>query len=167
VHARKAWLRGLSPSENRDVPPLDPARVYRLKAEFPALEVVINGGITSLEEAESHLAHVDGVMLGRAAYQSPALLSAVDSRLFQAQDPSQSLRDAVLCYSRYMKRSLEEGVPPWALTRPLLGLYRGEPGARAFRRLLSVDAHRPGANVGLLAEALSAVDNAPPSAVAA
>jgi tRNA-dihydrouridine synthase A len=167
VHARKAWLRGLSPRENREVPPLDHARVYRLKAELPALEIVINGGITSLEEAESHLAHVDGVMLGRAAYESPALLSAVDSRFFHAQDPSRSLRDAVLCYMGYMKPRLEEGVPLWALTRPLLGLFRGEPGARAFRRLLSVEAHRPGANLSLLAEALSAVTCAPPSAAAA
>ncbi len=167
VHARKAWLKGLSPSENRNVPPLDYARVYRLKDDFPDLELVINGGITSLDDAERHLAQVDGVMLGRAAYKNPALLAAVDGRFFGAQPPAPQPREAVRAYRAYMARKLAEGVPLSALTRPLLGLYQSVRGARTYRRLLSVDTHRPGAGLGLVEEALEAVEYVQPAAAAA
>lgn len=167
VHARKAWLKGLSPSENREVPLLDYGRVYRLKSEFPDLEIVINGGITSLDDAERHLAEVDGVMLGRAAYKNPALLGEVDARLFGWHCPTLRARDAVLAYRNYMKAKLDEGVPLWTLTRPMLGLYQGVPGARAFRRILSTDVHRPGADLNLITDALRAVERTQPTAVAA
>src|SRR6185312_7381679 len=108
VHARKAWLEGLSPKENREVPPLDYKLVYRVKQENPGLTIIVNGGITSLDEAEAHLAHVDGVMLGRAAYQNPAILAEVDARFFG--DPLRNLDDALEEFSLYVERKLEEGI---------------------------------------------------------
>src|SRR5947209_13204848 len=128
VHARKAWLAGLSPKENRDVPPLDYALVWRLKRENPNLAIVVNGGIASLDEAERHLQHVDGVMIGRTAYQSPAVLAEVDGRIFGAapRDVDGAVRD----YLVYVARKLDDDVPLNAMTRHMLGLFSGRPGAR-------------------------------------
>lgn len=152
VHARKAWLMGLSPKENREVPPLDYELVYEVKKENPHLTVVVNGGISSLDQAISHLAHLDGVMMGRSAYQSPALLADVDARLFG--DASRELDDAIRSYVTYVERKLRNGVPLNAMTRPLLGLFNGRPGARRFRRHLSENATRAGANAETLRAAL-------------
>jgi len=154
VHARKAWLEGLSPRENRDVPPLDYDLVYRVKRERPDLTIILNGGIASLDEAQIHLAHVDGVMMGRAAYQSPTLLAEVDARLFG----DENARDAIAAaeaYIDYIAARLGEGVPLHAMTRHMLGLFHGKPGARLFRRHLSQNATRPGADVEVVREALA------------
>ncbi|HEY1631346.1 MAG TPA: tRNA dihydrouridine(20/20a) synthase DusA [Rhizomicrobium sp.] len=153
VHARKAWLAGLSPKENRDVPPLDYELVYRVKRENPAFTIVINGGIASLDEAERHLAHVDGVMLGRAAYHTPAMLAEVDTRFFGGAPVA--LDDAVDSYRAYIAKKLSEGVPLNAMTRHMLGLLNGKPGARLFRRHLSENATRPGAGLAVLDAALA------------
>jgi tRNA-dihydrouridine synthase A len=153
VHARKAWLEGLSPKENRDVPPLDYELVYRVKQENPALAIVLNGGIDTLEQAEQHLAHVDGVMMGRAAYQSPALLADVDARFF-AGEPVE-IEDALAVWRAYVAEQLARDVPLHAMTRHMLGLFNGRPGARAFRRHLSEHATRPCANLATLDAALA------------
>ena len=152
VHARKAWLEGLSPKENRDVPPLDYPLVYRVKQERPQLTILVNGGIENLEQAESHLAHVDGVMLGRAAYQSPALLAEVDARFFGAAPVD--LDAAVEAYVEHVERQLHQGARLHPLIKPMLGLYNGRPGARLFRRHLSENAVRLDAGIGVLREAL-------------
>jgi len=160
VHARKAWLSGLSPKENRDVPPLDYPLVYRLKAERPALTIVINGGVASLDEAEGHLAHVDGVMLGRAAYHEPGLLGEVDRRMFGEATVDVSAEEAVARYRLYVARQLERGVRLPALIKPMLGLFTGRPGARSWRRILTVESTRSGAGVEVIARALSAIGEA-------
>jgi tRNA-dihydrouridine synthase A len=157
VHARKAWLQGLSPKQNRDVPPLDHGRVYRLKADRPDLEIVINGAIASLDAAQGHLEHVDGVMLGRAAYHDPWLLADVDRRLFGAANPVESRKQAVEAYLPYVEGELARGVPLAAMTRHVLGLFNGLPGARAFRRHVSENAHRPGAGTEVLTRAVAQV----------
>jgi tRNA-dihydrouridine synthase A len=153
VHARKAWLEGLSPKENRDVPPLDYALVYRVKQERPNLTIVVNGGIETLDQAEEHLRHVDGVMLGRAAYQSPAMLADVDARFFGGA--AADLDAAVERYVQYVERRLHEGARLHNLIKPMLGLYNGKPGARLFRRHLSEEAVKHGAGVTVLREALA------------
>ena len=155
VHARKAWLAGLSPKENREVPPLDYELVYSIKRENPRLAIVVNGGVASLDDAARHLARVDGVMMGRAAYQSPALLAEVDETFF-GEIPSGADK-AVADYIRYIERGLGEAVPLNAMTRPMLGLFNGRPGARAFRRHLSEHATRPGADIAVLGDALAHV----------
>jgi len=155
VHARKAWLSGLSPRENREVPPLDYAVVYALKRARPDLTIIVNGGISSLEEAEAHLAHVDGVMLGRAAYQTPQLLADVDTRFFG--DEIHDVSEAVEAFVEYVETKLSEGVPLNAMTKHMLGLFHGQPGARLFRRHLSENATKKGAGVSVLREALSFV----------
>lgn len=153
VHARKAWLQGLSPKENREIPPLDYERVYRLKREFPQLVVVINGGITTVPAIREHLAHVDGVMLGRAAYHEPYVLAQVEAALYDMPLPS---RDSVLQHMRpYIEAELARGTALKHITRHLLGLYQGEPGARAFRRRLSEGAHLSGANWSLIEQAMA------------
>ncbi len=152
VHARKAWLKGLSPKENRDVPPLDYELVYRVKRENPALTIVLNGGIANLDQAEAHLAHVDGVMLGRAAYHAPAMLADVDARFFGGAP--RDVDAAVADYALYVARKLADGVPLNAMTKHMLGLFNGRPGARLFRRHLSENATRKGANAQTLANAL-------------
>ena len=157
VHARKAWLDGLSPKENREIPPLNYDRVYRLKAERPDLEIVINGGIRSLDEAEAHLARVDGVMIGRAAYQNPCLLAEADRRLFGAPAPAVGRQAVVEAMIAYTRRETARGVPVKSITRHMLGLFNGLPGARAWRRSLSETAHRPGAGPGVIAAAFDAV----------
>jgi len=155
VHARKAWLEGLSPKENRDVPPLDYELVYRVKRERPHLTILVNGGIETLEQAEEHLTHVDGVMLGRAAYQNPILLAQVDARFFGGA--SVDVDAAVEAYAGHVARQLAQGSRLHPLIKPMLGLYNGRPGARLFRRHLSEHAVRDGAGIAVLHEALSFV----------
>ena len=153
VHARKAWLSGLSPKENREVPPLDYPRVHRLKREFPDLVVAINGGIATVEAVQAQLAHVDGVMLGRAAYHDPYLLARLEHALYGVPLPS---RQSVLQRLRpYVEAELARGTALKHITRHLLGLYQGEPGARGFRRVLSEGAHLPGAGWALLERAVA------------
>jgi tRNA-dihydrouridine synthase A len=158
VHARAAWLEGVSPKENRELPPLNYELVYRVKRENPALTIVVNGGIADLDSAEAHLAHVDGVMLGRAAYQAPALLADVDRRFFRL--PPRALDEAVARYMDYVARKLDEGVPLHAMSRHMLGLFNGRPGARLFRRHLSENATRRGAGIETLHTALAFVETA-------
>jgi tRNA-dihydrouridine synthase A len=160
VHARKAWLKGLSPKENRELPPLDYGLVYRLKVERPALTIVINGGVANLDEAEAHLAHVDGVMLGRAAYHTPGLLGAADRRLFGAVGPDVDPWTAVARYRPYIERRRARSVGLPTLVRPILGLFSGQPGARAWRRILTVDSLRPGAGFEVVEAALAAIADA-------
>ena len=155
VHARKAWLEGLSPKENRDIPPLDYQLVYRVKQEHPKLKIVLNGGINTLDEAEAHLAHVDGVMLGRAAYHSPAMLAEVDKRFFGGD--AASFDAAVEAYVQYAAEQLEQRVPLNRLTKPMLGLFNGKPGARLFRRHIAENANLRGANLQTLRDALALV----------
>ncbi|MCU0897145.1 MAG: tRNA dihydrouridine(20/20a) synthase DusA [Burkholderiales bacterium] len=170
VHARNAWLRGLSPKENRDVPPLRYAEVHRLKREFPELEIIANGGIHTLEEAEAQLAQVDGVMLGRAAYHDPWLLASVDARIFHEPCNVPSRRQVVDAMIVYARRQREAGVAVRSIARHMIGLMHGGPGARVWRRMLSdprlLAENRP----ELLGDALAAADRArgtrPPRAAA-
>jgi tRNA-dihydrouridine synthase A len=155
VHARKAWLKGLSPKENRDVPPLDYALVRRVKAERPHLSVVLNGGVRSLAEAADHLTWADGVMMGRAAYEHPWQLAAVDSTLFGEPDPVATPHEAIERFIPYVERELDKGTPLAAMTRHILGLFAGRPGARLFRRHLSENAHKRGAGIEVLHDALA------------
>jgi tRNA-dihydrouridine synthase A len=161
VHARKAWLQGLSPRENRDVPPLDYDRVFRLKAAHPKLPVVLNGGVATVEQAASFLDRVDGVMMGRAAYQEPWRLMAVDPLIFGAAATFLHAKAAVEAYMPYIERELAHGTRLASITRHMLGLFRGVPGARAFRRLLATEAVKPGAGVKVLADALAQVVDSP------
>jgi tRNA-dihydrouridine synthase A len=156
VHARKALLQGLSPKENRDIPPLNYPLVYRLKRERPDLTIVLNGGVPSLEAAEGHLAHVDGVMLGRAAYHTPGILGEADRRIFAgAEDISPA--EAVARYRPYMAAQLAAGTRLAAMTRHMLGLFTGAPGARAWRRILTVEGVKSGAGLEVVDAALEAV----------
>ncbi|WP_293676368.1 tRNA dihydrouridine(20/20a) synthase DusA [uncultured Phenylobacterium sp.] len=156
VHARKAILKGLSPKENRDVPPLNYPLVRRLKRERPDLTIVINGGIGSLDEAQDHLAHVDGVMLGRAAYHTPGILGAVDARVF-GEARVVSAVEAVEAYREYIAAELARGTHLAAMTRHMLGLFHGAPGARTWRRILTVEGVRPGAGLAVVDRALAAL----------
>jgi len=154
VHARKAWLRGLSPRENREVPPLDYGRVYRLKQAFPGLLVVINGGIRNGLAVHDHLGKVDGVMLGRAAYHDPYVLAGIDADLWATSSPG---RDEVLLSIRpYVEAELARGTPLRHIARHLLGLYHGQPGARHFRRILSERMRNPQAGWEVLEQAMLA-----------
>ena len=164
VHARKAHLKGLSPKENRDVPPLDYPLVWRLKRERPQLTIVINGGVGSLEEAEAHLQHVDGVMLGRAAYHTPGILGEVDARLFGGGE-TVSAAQAVERYRPYLAGQLARGTHLAAMTRHMLGLFHGEAGARTWRRILTVESVKAGAGLEVVDAALSAVTGAAVSAL--
>jgi tRNA-dihydrouridine synthase A len=157
VHARKAWLDGLSPRENRDVPPLDYDRVYRLKAAHGGLRVVLNGGIVDLDQAAGHLGHVDGVMMGRAAYQEPSRLLSVDPMLFGEAAPFASPKAAAEALVPYIERELARGARLHAITRHVLGLFRAVPGARAFRRHLATEAVKPGAGVATFRAALALI----------
>lgn len=167
VHARKAWLNGLSPKENRDIPPLDYDRVYRLKAALPHVPITINGGIKSIAEAKQHLAHVDGVMLGRAAYQEPWRLLTVDSELFGETPPHATMKDVFAAMLPYIERQLAEGTRLHSITRHFVGAFHGVPGARAFRRHLAENGVRPGAGVNVLRDAIALVDDRARAAVAA
>ncbi|MCB1488224.1 MAG: tRNA dihydrouridine(20/20a) synthase DusA [Bauldia sp.] len=156
VHARKAWLQGLSPKENREVPPLDYGRVHALKRRLPDVFVGINGGIHSLDEAAAQLDHVDGVMLGRAAYHTPAILLDVDRRFFGAGADGDAVA-AVMAMVPYIEDRLAEGTRLAQVTRHMLGLFHGRPGARRWRQILSVEGARPGAGIEVLDRALAAV----------
>ena len=159
VHARKAILKGLSPKENREIPPLHYDYVYRLKADFPDLEICLNGGVQSLEEAQAHLAHVDGVMIGRAAYNTPAVLLGADRLIFGDGSPQadRSRHDLVRAFIPFIERQVADGVPLNRVTRHILGIFNGLPGARAWRRYLSENAPRNGSGAETVRQALSLV----------
>jgi tRNA-dihydrouridine synthase A len=157
VHARKAWLNGLSPKQNRDIPPLDYDRVYRLKRAMPQVPIVINGGITSMAEAKRHLDHVDGVMLGRAAYQEPWRLLQVDPELFGEAAPHPTMKAALEALIPYIDDQLARGERLHSITRHVIGAYQGVPGARAFRRYLSEFGVKPDADASVLLKAMVAV----------
>ncbi|WP_280979551.1 MULTISPECIES: tRNA dihydrouridine(20/20a) synthase DusA [unclassified Bradyrhizobium] len=167
VHARKAWLNGLSPKENRDIPPLDYDRVYRLKAALPGVPIIINGGIASLAEARQHLAHVDGVMLGRAAYQEPWRLLAVDSELFGEASPHATMKDVFAAMMPYIEVQLALGTRLHSITRHFVGAFHSVPGARAFRRHLAENGVKPGAGADVLRDAIALVDDRAPASIAA
>ena len=158
VHARKAWLNGLSPKENRDIPPLDYDRVYRLKAALPNVPIIINGGIGSIAEAVRHLGHVDGVMLGRAAYQEPWRLLEVDPQLFGEAAPCASMKDVFEAMFPYIEGQLAQGTKLHSMTRHFVGAFHGVPGARACRRHLAENGVRPGAGVDVLRDAIARVE---------
>ena len=158
VHARKAWLKGLSPRENRNRPPLDYGLVHALKRRFPNVPVVLNGGLAALAEMRAELDHVDGVMAGRAAYQNPALLLDVDAVFFNEAVPVAGAVEAAEAFIPYVEARLAEGVPLYAMTRHLLGLFNGFPGARGWRRHLAMEAVKPGADTRVLLAALQHVD---------
>ena len=159
VHARKAWLNGLSPKENRDVPPLDHDRVYRLKASMSDVPIIINGGIASLGEAKRHLVHVDGVMLGRAAYQEPWRLLAADPELFGEAAPHATMKDVFEAVMPYIEDQLAHGTRLHSVTRHFVGAFHGVPGARAFRRHLAENGVKPGAGVNVLRDAIALVED--------
>ena len=170
IHARKAWLQGLSPKQNREVPPLDYPLVYRLKRDFPALEIIINGGITTLADASAHLHYVDGVMLGREVCQNPWILAGVDALFYPDQQQHQTVqpdttpltRDAVVeSMLAYAEAELRQGTRLQTIIRPMLNLYQGQPNARRFRRHLSEHAHLPNAGIDVLEQALEKVQQAP------
>jgi tRNA-dihydrouridine synthase A len=167
VHARKAWLSGLSPRENRDIPPLDYGRVYRLKASMPHTHVIINGGLGSLAEAQRHLAHVDGVMLGRAAYQEPWRLLMVDPELFGEAAPFAAMKQVFEAMLPYIEAELARGTRLHSITRHFVGAFHAVPGARAFRRHLAVHGVRPGADAAVLRDAVALVAESRPAAIAA
>ena len=155
IHARKAWLQGLSPKENREVPPLDYQAVYRVKQDFPQLEIILNGGITDLNQAQDHLTKVDGVMLGRAAYHNPYLLAEVDRRFFGDLRPPLSRHQVVARMLPYVEQELAAGTRLHHITRHILGLYQGVPGARAWRRYLSEHGHGEAAGPEVIQQALN------------
>ena len=168
IHARKAWLQGLSPKQNRELPPLDHALVVRTKAAFPALDIVVNGGIDGLAAAQGFLAQgLDGVMIGRAAYHAPALLGAADRVIFGAPGPDVTAEAAVRATLPYIEAERARGTGLHAITRHMLGAFQGRPGARAWRRTLSEGAHRRGAGPDLVEQALAAVAREPAGADAA
>ena len=154
VHARKAWLKGLSPKQNREIPPLRYEVVYQLKIDFPQLEFILNGGVTSLAQAETHLQHVDGVMVGREAYQNPYVLAEVDRRIFGADVEPVTRYEAVEQLLPYIGLQLGDGLRLNTVTRHTLGLFHGEPGARGWRRHLSENVGRSGADINVVREAL-------------
>jgi tRNA-dihydrouridine synthase A len=157
VHARKAWLKGLSPKENRDIPPLDYALVHELKTAFPHLTILLNGGLSDLDTCEEQLKRLDGVMLGRAPYQNPSFLLDVDARLYGAPRRHEDMFSAMHAYRGYIVQSLEAGTPLHAITRHLLGAFNGLPGARLWRRHLSENAPRAGADIAPFDDALALV----------
>lgn len=159
VHARIAILEGLSPKENRDIPPLKPEWVYQLKKEFPHLNISINGGIKTFEEMAQHLEHLDGVMLGREAYQNPYLLAEVDSQLYGCEQPLISRRKVVEKMFSYIEKQLANGTHLSHISRHMLGLYQGIHGGRRFRRHISENAHKPGAGIEVLQQAVELVEN--------
>ncbi|TPI63171.1 tRNA dihydrouridine(20/20a) synthase DusA [Mesorhizobium sp. B3-1-7] len=167
VHARKAWLEGLSPKENREIPPLDYPRVYRLKARKPNEFIGINGGIQSLAEASAHLGHVDGAMLGRAAYHTPGILAGVDAAFYGEAATTFDHAALIDAMAGYAARHIERGGRLGHITRHMVGLFHGLPGARRFRQILSTDANRPGAGAEVLKTAFSAIDFAAAEAEAA
>jgi len=160
VHARKAWLKGLSPKENREVPPLDYDKVIKLKKEFPHLTIIINGGITNLDQSQTLLQHLDGVMIGREAYSNPYLLAEVDQQLFAEEKAIPSREEIFEQFMLYCEKNLQKGTKLSHMTRHVLGLFQGQPGARSFRRVLSEKGPRPDAGMEVLKEALNAIRSA-------
>ncbi|TIW91903.1 MAG: tRNA dihydrouridine(20/20a) synthase DusA, partial [Mesorhizobium sp.] len=158
VHARKAWLEGLSPKENRDIPPLDYDRVYRLKARKYNEFIGINGGIQSIDEAREHLDHVDGAMLGRAAYHTPGILAGVDATFYGAKSEAFDFAALIDVMADYAARHIEQGGRLGHVTRHMVGLFHGLPGARRYRQILSTDATKPGAGPDVLKAAFAAVE---------
>ncbi len=167
IHARKAWLSGLSPKENREIPPLDYARVGRLKRDFPELRIILNGGLREPDQMMAELAHVDGVMIGREAYQNPYSLAWMQQAVFEDQRPIPSRHEIVRRFLGYVERQLGEGVPLHAMTRHILGLFNGQKGARAWRRHLSTAVHREHAGLEVIEEALNLVPEQPDQQAAA
>ena len=161
VHARKAWLEGLSPKDNRSIPPLDYPLVYALKAAHADLPIAINGGVADLTSARGHLAYLDGVMVGRAAYQNPEMLLGVDPEIFGEPAPVGDAFEAIEAYLPYVERQLAGGVRLHDMTRHMLGLFAGRPGARLYRQRLATQATRPGAGLAALRDAVAAVSCAP------
>ena len=157
VHARKAWLQGLSPRENRDIPPLQYDWVYRVKRENPQLEIILNGGIGDIQQAQQHLRQVDGVMLGREVYHNPYLLARVDHLLYGDSHAVPTREEIIRSLYPYVEEHLQQGLYLKHITRHLLGLYQGETGAKAWRRVLSQQAHKPGAGIEVVEQALDAV----------
>ncbi len=157
IHARKAWLSGLSPKENREIPPLDYPRVYQLKQDFAHLTMAINGGIKTFEEMEEHLKYMDGVMVGREAYQSPYLMAEVDQRLFGSDRPVMKRREVVEAMYPYIEKQLANGSYLGHITRHMLGLFQNMPGARQWRRHISENAHKPGAGIEVVQQALDKI----------
>jgi tRNA-dihydrouridine synthase A len=167
VHARKAWLTGLSPKENRDIPPLDYDRVYRLKQAMPDVPIIINGGIADLAEAKAHLAHVDGVMLGRAAYQEPWRLLPADAEIFGETPRFATMKDVFQAMTPYIERELARGTRLHAISRHFVGAYHAVPGARAFRRHLAEHGVKPGAGIDVLRDAIDLVEGRAAAPIAA
>ncbi len=158
IHARKAWLKGLSPKENREIPPLNYARVHQLKADFPHLKIILNGGLATLAQAEHESRGLDGVMLGRAAYHTPWLLADVDRVFFQKAGPLANRLEAVTGMFPYIEEQLRRGEPLSKMTRHLLGLFHGQPGGRHWRQIISEQSHLPGAGIDVLRRGLEAIE---------
>ncbi len=157
VHARKAWLKGLSPKENREVPPLKYDMVEKLKQEYPELNIIINGGLQTLDQCETLLQTLDGVMIGREAYTNPYMLAEVDRRFYGDDHPIPTRADVALAFSEYCREQMQQGLRLKYMTRHMLGLFQGLPGARKFRRHLSENAHKPDATIAVLEDALAMV----------
>jgi tRNA-dihydrouridine synthase A len=160
VHARKAWLQGLSPKENREVPPLNYDLVYQLKQDFPDLEIIINGGIQTLEDVSSQLSYVDGIMMGRSAYQTPYILGNVDSQFYSKDQQIATRGEIIRGLFPYIETELTQGTRLNHMTRHILGVFNGEPGGRLFRRYISEHAHRPNAGIEVLEHALQLTEQA-------
>jgi len=160
VHARKAWLKGLSPKQNREVPELNYGRVYQLKRDFPDAEIIINGGITTLEQSIKHLNHLDGVMMGREAYTNPYILATVDQDIYGASHPAKSREKIAEQFLDYIDNEMSKGTKLHAMTRHILGLFHGMPGARLFRRHISENAYKSTATIDVLTTALKATSGA-------
>ena len=158
IHARKAWLKGLSPKQNRDVPPLNYELIYQMKRDFPELEIIINGGIKSLDESEQHLEQVDGVMIGREAYHNPFMMNEVDQRLYGEAVDERTSFEILDKYIEYMQKQMDEGVYLKHMSRHLLGLFIGQPGAKAWRRHISENAHKEGAGIEVIQQAVSYIN---------
>ncbi|QYJ74811.1 tRNA dihydrouridine(20/20a) synthase DusA [Shewanella sp. FJAT-52076] len=158
IHARKAWLQGLSPKENREIPPLDYERVYQLKRDYPQLSISINGGVTSIEQAKTHLTQLDGVMVGREAYQNPYILASVDTELCGNPAVVSSREEVIGKLLPYIGKHLADGGRLNHISRHIIGLYQGLPGSRAWRRYLSENAHKPGAGIEVIENAIKAME---------
>jgi tRNA-dihydrouridine synthase A len=157
IHARKAWLSGLSPKENREIPPLDYNRAYQIKKDFSHLNIAINGGVKSLEEAKLHLAHLDGVMIGREAYQSPYILAEVDQQIFGLDAPVKKRSEVIFEMFPYIEQQLSQGAYLGHITRHMLGMFQSMPGARQWRRHISENAHKAGAGIEVVEAALAKI----------
>jgi len=159
IHARKAWLKGLSPKQNRDVPPLDYELVYQMKQEFPHLEIIINGGIKTLDQCQQHLQQVDGVMMGREVYHNPLIIMDVDQKIYEdSGEHQQSSSEVLERYMEYMQQQLQQGVYLKHMSRHLLGLFAGQPGAKAWRRYISENAYKPDAGIEVIKKAASLIN---------